>query len=220
MQADFVQSDGLAWKDIVYDIPIKSKRKAKGSTSPTGSEAEKAEHVTPTPVQSPHVDPPAPGTRRILSGISGSVPQGSYVGLLGASGAGKTTLLNILSARLSKVGTLKGAVTYGGLERNPGSWKRTVGYVEQDDIMLPQHTVRETIEVAARLRLPNKEVSRAEKMQRVEETIDMLRLEGCEGSRIGGGTTRGVSGGERKRTSIAVVCQFIVPHGIQLMYRN
>jgi ABC-type multidrug transport system ATPase subunit len=201
IQEELCHSDGLAWKDVVYDIPVKSKSKSKDKPNhETGADAEKGSSTAPTS----HLEPPASGTRRILHGVSGNVAQGSYVGLLGASGAGKTTLLNILSARLSKVGTLKGKVTYGGLPRDPGSWKRTVGYVEQDDIMLPQHTVRETIEVAARLRLPNKEFTREEKMKRVEETIDMLRLEGCENSRIGGGTTRGISGGERKRTSIAV----------------
>ena len=216
MQEELTHSDGLAWKDIIYDIPVK-KGKAKAKSAPAEVDAEKAP-VPRSPTARANLPDIKPDHRRILHGVSGTVKQGEYVGLLGASGAGKTTLLNILSARLGKAGTLGGKVTYGGLPRDPGSWKRTVGYVEQDDVMLPQHTVRETIKVAARLRLPNAEFTREEKLKRVEETIEMLRLEGCENTRVGGGTSRGISGGERKRTSIAVVYLFAPPCQAVLAY--
>ena len=52
------------------------------------------------------------------------------------------------------------------------------------------------------LALP-KELSRAEKLQRVEKVIELLGLTKCRTTPIGGGFVRGISGGERKRTSVA-----------------
>jgi ATP-binding cassette subfamily G (WHITE) protein 2 len=41
-------------------------------------------------------------------------------------------------------------------------------------------------------------------MQRVNDVITELRLQKCQNTRIGGELIKGVSGGERKRTSIGV----------------
>jgi ABC-type multidrug transport system ATPase subunit len=54
---------------------------------------------------------------------------------------------------------------------------------------------------AAKLKLPG---SIDQKMARVEEIIKELRLKRCENTKIGGPLLKGVSGGERKRTSIGV----------------
>lgn len=204
----------LSWSDITYDIPLsKKKRKALASQKEEHSQGDVekglAEHdaaaaaVASTPASG--VPPLAPTDRRILSGVSGSVNKGEMVAILGASGAGKTTLLNILSARLSSVGTLHGKVLFHNRPRDPDSWKRTVGFVEQEDMMLGHLTVEETLAYAARLRLPDKLYTRDQKAQRVQDTIDMLRLQTCKDTRIGSSNTRGVSGGERKRTSIGTV---------------
>jgi len=62
-------------------------------------------------------------------------------------------------------------------------------------------SVRECLEFAAKLRLTG---SYADKMKRVGEIIRDLRLDKCQHTRIGGEMVKGVSGGERKRTSIGV----------------
>lgn len=69
--------------------------------------------------------------------------------------------------------------------------------------MFENLTVRETLEYAARLRLPSR-MSWFEKQERIEKIIDELGLRKCEHTRIGSGSERGVSGGERKRLSIGV----------------
>ncbi len=191
---------GLAWTNVYYDIPLP--RKQRKAALARSVDLEKQPTAAPP---DPPTTSPKPGCRRIIDGVSGHVAQSEFVGLLGASGAGKTTLLNILSARISQTGDLSGTVTYQGKSRDPSTWKRTVGYVEQDDAMLPHLTVRETIDYSARLRLPDKAFSWDAKAKRVEQVIDMLRLDTCESTRIGGDNERGVSGGERKRTSIGVV---------------
>lgn len=192
----------MDWRDITYDIPIprvkkhaqKQAKNNDGGETPTYKErsAESASHLFPLPQDH----------RRILNGLTGSVKRGEMVAILGASGAGKTTLLNVLSARLESVGKLNGSVHYKGKPRDPTTWKRVVGYVEQDDLQIGCLTVRETLSYAARLRLPDRLFTRKQKEDRVDETIGMLRLEKCQNTRMGGPGQRGVSGGERKRTSI------------------
>ena len=64
-------------------------------------------------------------------------------------------------------------------------------------------TVEATLTYASELRLPES-LPREQKMARVEHIIRLLGLEKCRGTQIGGALQRGVSGGERKRVSIAL----------------
>ena len=74
-------------------------------------------------------------------------------------------------------------------------------YVQQDDILFQTMTVRECLEFAAKLKLKG---TLAQKMNRVDEIVKELRLNKCQNTKIGGPLIKGVSGGERKRTSIGV----------------
>jgi len=62
-------------------------------------------------------------------------------------------------------------------------------------------TVRECLEFSAKLKLPGTE---ADKIKKVNEIINDLKLNKCQNTYIGGSLIKGVSGGERKRTSIGV----------------
>lgn len=62
-------------------------------------------------------------------------------------------------------------------------------------------TVRECMEFSAKLRL---KCADEEKAKRIEHLINVLKLTKCQNTKIGGPAIKGVSGGERKRTSIAV----------------
>jgi len=61
-------------------------------------------------------------------------------------------------------------------------------------------TVRETLEFAAELKLS---VSSEEKKKRIESLVKKLKLEKCVDVLVGGALLKGISGGEKKRTSIA-----------------
>ena len=74
-------------------------------------------------------------------------------------------------------------------------------YVQQDDILFQTMTVRECLEFAAKLKLPG---TLPQKIARVNKLIHDLKLTKCSQTRIGGPLVKGVSGGERKRTSIGV----------------
>ena len=84
--------------------------------------------------------------------------------------------------------------------------KRLVGVVWQDDLLLSNLTVKETVRFAARLKTP-KHVSDDEVEMLVDSTLSKLGLSHVKDSLIGvpgGSKSRGISGGERKRVAVAV----------------
>lgn len=62
-------------------------------------------------------------------------------------------------------------------------------------------TVRECLEFAAKLKLTGTYES---KIKRVDALIDQLKLRKAMNTHIGGPLVKGISGGERKRTSVGV----------------
>lgn len=141
--------------------------------------------------------------KHILRNMTGEVRAGQVVAILGGSGAGKTSLLNTLAGRLADEGVIKGNILVNGSERVPATWNITCAYVEQDDLMYTNLTVYETIRYAAILRLPSS-ISLQDKLKRVDDIILQLGLANCRDSRIGNASSRGISGGERKRVSIGI----------------
>lgn len=146
-----------------------------------------------------------PTQRVLLSGVSGGVRPGQVMAIIGPSGAGKTTLLNLLAGRLMPaVGTsVRGAVTVNGAPRVAATFRHMTAYVEQDDALYAGLTVREQLEFTARLRLPQSTPPN-DRAARVEAVLSQLGLSAVADRRVGGGAVRGVSGGERKRTSIGM----------------
>ncbi|ELR25358.1 ABC2 type transporter superfamily protein [Acanthamoeba castellanii str. Neff] len=144
------------------------------------------------------------GMKKLLRGVEGIVYPGELCAIMGASGAGKTTLIDVLACRGMK-GRLSGEVNLNGepVAKRQAFFRRVSGYVMQDNIMLETLTVRETISYAARLKLPSK-MTRAEKEQRVDRVMAELRLTHIADSRVGGSSSRSISGGELKRVAIAI----------------
>ncbi|KAL8257152.1 hypothetical protein R6Q59_029193 [Mikania micrantha] len=138
--------------------------------------------------------------RTILSGITGMVHPGELLAVLGPSGSGKSTLLNALAGRLPEQ-CFTGKVLANGRKLSKSVLKRT-GFVTQDDVLYPHLSVRETLIFCALLRLPES-LSRREKTVVADAVIAELGLSKCANTIIGNTFIRGVSGGERKRVSIA-----------------
>eukprot|EP00048_Salpingoeca_helianthica_P015136 m.225213 g.225213 ORF g.225213 m.225213 type:complete len:662 (-) comp16645_c0_seq1:321-2306(-) len=139
--------------------------------------------------------------KKILFGLTGAVKPGEILSIMGPSGCGKTTFLNVLSGRHLN-GDITGDILLNGQPRTK-QFRRQSAYVEQDDHMFPNLTVREMIRFSALLRLPDT-YTHEEKLQRGEEVLRELGLIGCANTLIGNAARRGVSGGERKRASIGV----------------
>ncbi|PVU95833.1 hypothetical protein BB559_002601 [Furculomyces boomerangus] len=141
--------------------------------------------------------------KEILTNMSGTLKGGEIVAIIGSSGAGKTSLLNIISGRVHS-GTVTGEINFNGQKRKPKTFRKQAAYVEQDDILFPNLTVKETLDYAAQFRLPESQYSRKDKADRVAEIIKELRLEKTQDTFIGDEKVKGISGGERKRVSIGI----------------
>ncbi|KAI8917028.1 ABC-2 type transporter-domain-containing protein [Powellomyces hirtus] len=139
----------------------------------------------------------------ILKGDAGRAQPGQLVAIMGGSGAGKTTLLNVLAGRVP-TGDPTGIILANGKVRDRRKWKRIVGYVEQEDLLYENLTVRETLETAALLRLPSKLYSRKEKLAKVDQVMEQLGISHVADSKIGSSATGGISGGQKKRVSIGI----------------
>lgn len=81
--------------------------------------------------------------------------------------------------------------------------RNSKAYVTQEDVLLGTLTVRESIAYSAHLRLPSN-LTREEISDIVEATITEMGLQECSDRTIGNWHMRGISGGEKKRLSIAL----------------
>ncbi|KAJ5671512.1 ABC transporter G family member [Penicillium longicatenatum] len=150
--------------------------------------------------------------KEILSGIQGASTPGQITAIMGASGAGKTTFLDIL-ARKNKRGAVHGNFFVNGEKISDNDYKSMIGFVDQEDTMLPTLTVHETIQTSALLRLP-RDMSLAAKEQRVLEVEKQLGIYHIKDQLIGSeeGSGRGISGGEKRRVGIA--CELVTSPSI------
>ncbi|XP_068597738.1 ATP-binding cassette sub-family G member 8 [Brachionichthys hirsutus] len=141
--------------------------------------------------------------QKAINNLSLRVHSGQMLALIGSSGCGKTSLLDIITCR-DEGGTMtSGQILINRKPNTPQLVKKSIAHVRQDDRLLPHLTVRETLAFVAKLRLPT-HFAQAQRDQRVDDVIAELRLRQCANTRVGNDYVRGVSGGERRRVSIAV----------------
>jgi sulfonate transport system ATP-binding protein len=108
------------------------------------------------------------GTPDVLAQTSLTVHAGEFVTLLGPSGCGKSTLLNVTAGT---VRPRQGTVYYDG--KPVTTINRNVGYVTQDDTMLPWLTLAANVGLPLRMRRAPK----AKIKQRVSDLLASLGLE-------------------------------------------
>ncbi|GLZ08278.1 ABC transporter ATP-binding protein [Actinomadura sp. NBRC 104412] len=113
---------------------------------------------------------------------------GEFIGLVGPSGCGKSTVLNLLAGLIRPSA---GTVLYQGLPVQ--GINRQIGYITQDDNLLPWRSVLRNVEFGLELR----GVPRRERRERAREFIDLVGLGGFEDH-----YPHELSGGMRKRASI------------------
>lgn len=140
------------------------------------------------------------GKRQLLKNVQGYVKPGTMTALMGESGAGKTTLLNVLSQRIN-VGVITGDLLVNGSPTD-ASFKRSTGYVQQQDLHLAESTVRESLQFSARLRQPMS-VPDSEKLEWVEKVIDLLGMRSYAEAFVGK-VGQGLNVEQRKKLSIGV----------------
>ncbi|KAE8373975.1 P-loop containing nucleoside triphosphate hydrolase protein [Aspergillus bertholletiae] len=146
-------------------------------------------------------------TSRICGPVTTIFQPGQLNVIMGASGSGKTSLLSSLAERLPPSSGSNwcraGSFLYNGKQLPKAQIRSMVSFVAQDDdSLMPALTVDETLLFAARLKLPSS-MTDSEKRGRVSEVIAKFGLEPCARRLVGSTIMRGISGGEKRRLSIA-----------------
>lgn len=131
----------------------------------------------------------------ILKNVSGRLRSGELTAIMGPSGAGKSTLLNILTGY--KTDGTKGQILMNENERDLSHFRKLSAYIMQDNQLHSNLTVDEAMSVAAKLKIGDK--PRHEREDIISEILDTLGLIDHRKT-----MTSGLSGGQKKRLSIAL----------------
>jgi ABC-type multidrug transport system ATPase subunit/pSer/pThr/pTyr-binding forkhead associated (FHA) protein len=131
-----------------------------------------------------------------LKNTSFDIPSGGLIAIMGPSGCGKSTLLKVLNGDSP---ASAGEVYINGLEliSNYGYLKTQIGYVPQDDIVHRELTVEQSLFYAAHIRLDG--VSDEFAQAKIDQLLNELNIAEIRHSLVSA-----ISGGQRKRVSIAV----------------
>lgn len=170
---------------------------------------------------------------KLLRDLTCSFPPGTLTGIMGPSGCGKTILLDLMSGR-EKVGEFSGVRMVNGEAMPMDRFRavmRQQAYVRQvrrtrvsrclvcprlvtavrvdraralqEDTFFEELTVRDTLLYSAMLGLPES-TSLQEKMDRVDAVLEEIGLTACAHAKVGGVKFKGISGGQKRRLSIAI----------------
>lgn len=143
---------------------------------------------------------PPGAPKAILHDVTGSIERGELTAVMGGSGAGKSTFINVLMGKLRNT---SGLVMVNNSLAEMDSYKKLIGYVPQDDIVLPELSIRENIMHSAYVRLPRtwNDIS---VQAHVDAVINCLGLTHVQHSLVGTVGKPFISGGQRKRVSIGM----------------
>ncbi|KAK7033390.1 pleiotropic drug resistance ABC transporter [Favolaschia claudopus] len=150
-----------------------------------------------------------PPLRDILYGITGVVRPGEMLLVLGRPGSGCSTLLKTLANQTDEYHSVSGYVHYDSLspEQIRAHYRGDVQYCPEDDVHFPTLTVEQTLQFAAQLRAPPAKARLETREEYTESMVEILLtifgLRHVRQTPVGDNAIRGVSGGQKKRVSIA-----------------
>lgn len=131
---------------------------------------------------------------RLLHGLNLDVEPGTFLAVVGTSGAGKSTLMKMMAGLVEPS---EGKVLFNARPRTSPEFRRSVGWVPQDEIVHARLTVATALRFSARLRLPHG-TPPEEILRRVQYAAAQVTLS----HRLDTPINR-LSGGERKRVALA-----------------
>jgi NitT/TauT family transport system ATP-binding protein len=126
------------------------------------------------------------GQEPVVEGVNLEVSAGKFVSLVGPSGSGKTSILRAINGLLIP--------RSGSIELNGG--QESLGFLFQDDALLPWRTARDNVALGLRIR----KMSKSPALLEADAWLNRLGLESF-GSRY----PHELSGGQRKRVAIAQI---------------
>ncbi|ORY59909.1 pleiotropic drug resistance ABC transporter [Leucosporidium creatinivorum] len=151
----------------------------------------------------------APKPKDLLVDFNGCAKPGEMVLVLGRPGSGCTTFLKTIGLQRGGYLSVEGDVLYGGIDSKKmgKQYLGEVAYNQEDDVHHATLTVAQTLMFALNTKTPGKRLpnqSAAEfKRQVLDLLVNMLGISHTKNTKVGNAFVRGVSGGERKRVSIA-----------------
>ena len=152
-----------------------------------------------------------PPVKTILSDFSGVIKPGEMCLVLGRPGSGCSTFLKVIGNQRFGFESIEGDVLYGGTDakRMLKKYRGEVVYNPEDDLHYATLSVKNTLKFALKTKTPGKE-SRNEGESAKDYVANFLKsvvklfwIEHTLDTKVGNEYVRGVSGGEKKRVSIA-----------------
>ncbi|MCJ1429433.1 hypothetical protein MMC29_007347 [Sticta canariensis] len=150
-----------------------------------------------------------PPLKTILDNSHGCVRPGEMLLVLGRPGAGCTSLLKVLSNRRKGFAQVDGDVSFGSMSpKEAEHYRGQIVINTEEEIFFPTLTVRQTIDFATRMKVPSRLPSTVNdgvdfQQDQRKFLLQSMGITHTEDTKVGDEFIRGVSGGERKRVSIA-----------------
>ena len=141
------------------------------------------------------------GEKIIVDNVTAQCRSGQVLAILGPSGAGKTSLLNALTLNATSCHTT-GSVTINGENLSQDIFRAHCCIVEQLDIHRAFLTCRETVRYTIDFYEPT--MSKEQKEEATNTLLLRLGLHNCADTKVGNAFLQGLSGGQKKRLSVAI----------------
>ncbi|KAL3484275.1 ABC-2 type transporter-domain-containing protein [Aspergillus germanicus] len=146
--------------------------------------------------------------RAILQDLTGQVRPGEMLLVLGRPGSGCTSFLRVLSNDRAAFDEVRGETRYGSMDHKAAKrYRQQIMFNTEDDVHFPTLTVNRTMKFALRNKVPQsrpENITEKEYVQQQKDSIlDSLGIPHTTKTLVGNEFIRGVSGGERKRVSLA-----------------
>ncbi|KAJ5771410.1 uncharacterized protein N7511_003461 [Penicillium nucicola] len=149
--------------------------------------------------------------RTILKDLAGQIRPGEMLLVLGRPGSGCTSLLRVLANDRDSFDEVSGTTNYGAMDHKEAKrYRQQIMFNNEDDLHFATLSVNRTIKFALRNKVPSE---RPEQLKNRKDFVqdhrdgilDSLGISHTKKTMVGNEFIRGVSGGERKRVSLAEV---------------
>lgn len=153
--------------------------------------------------------------------FNGCLKPGEMCLVLGRPGSGCTTFLKTIANNRGGYLNVSGDVSYGSIPaaEMEKRYRGEVVYNQEDDVHSPNLTVAQTLLFALKLKTPGKLLPGKTKSSLQNEVmnmlVNMLGISHTKNTKVGSAEVRGVSGGERKRVSIAEMVSSLLSDSIR-----
>lgn len=150
-------------------------------------------------------------TRTLINKFNGCVRDGEMLLVLGQPGSGCTTFLRALANQRTAYKSVTGEVSYGGIgwQEMGKKYRGEVVYNQEDDLHYATLSVEQTLRFALKTRTPSDrpsgETRNAYQLKFLNVLGKIFGITHTFATKVGNEMIRGVSGGEKKRVSIAEV---------------